>query len=686
MSKIANIAPQHRAVMAPSALRTLPGWLMWRYEAGGGPKPIKVPYYADGGRRSGQQGSPADRAKLTSFAAATAAAAKRGMDGVGLALLPDWDITALDFDHCVGPDGSLPPEVEDIVNFTYAEYSPSGAGVRAFVRGNLGNHKSHKRGDGYGFETFATNGYVTFTGNILPSVEILGYEDTISDVTPEVIALCNARFGASTGTVAKSDDPFDNFQPKLNLSFEDMEQMLAALDPDMDRDDWVRVGMALHHECEGDDTGFELWDDWSSGGSKYPGTEALRHQWHSFERPREGARTVTMASVVRMAKMAGADISRPFDAATVDELKAVVAANEPYNGGTVAHTPASYTGKFPVFSAGELTRRAPTDWLIKGVIPKADLVVMYGASGSGKTFVGLDMMAAIARGVAWRGMRVRKCRVMVIAAEGSGNVGKRIEAYCRQHEINADDLDIGVMTAAPNFLLKPDISEVVASITAAGGFDVVLVDTFAQVTPGANENAGEHMGLALAHARAICEATGATVVLVHHAGKDASKGARGWSGIRAAADAELEIVRHENGQREIRVTKMKDGQDDLSWGFTLASVVVGIDGDGDEITSCVVMEAEIKVAPPENIERKGVKKVGRVEQHVLDMIDTRVDPAAESMDLRAFIRLCAEGIPPPPPNKRDTRHQVVERAVKTLAKGQDAPLIIENHKVIFCTT
>ena len=691
LQSVTTIAPQHSTLRAPAQLRALPGWLMWRAEQlPGEDKPRKIPYYADGGKRHGLHGSPEDRAKLVTFAAACAAAARRGATGVGLALLPDWGVTALDFDKCVGPDGQLPDDVASIVHGTYAEYSPSGEGVRAFVRGNLGNRKSPAKGNPFGFETFSTNGFVTFTGNVLPVVEVLGLEDVLSPVGDDLVALCDARFGAH----GPAEDPDERDfmagrEPRLGLSPERMEELLRALDPDMGRDEWVRVGMALHHETEGDDTGFALWDDWSALGGKYPGEEGLRQQWDSFTR-REGSgrRQTTMASVIKMAREA-AEASRS-QAAGPDELRDVAAraaddaAALPRPEGVA--TPEGFSGKYPVVGAYALTQREPGAWLVKGVLPQADLVVLYGASGSGKTFVAIDLAAAIARGVNWREQRTVKGRVVIIAAEGGGGVGKRIEAYCRQHNIHAQDLDIGVITAAPNFLQREEIGEVTASLSAAGGCDLVVVDTFAQVTPGANENGAEDMGLALANARALREATGATVLLVHHAGKDASRGARGWSGIKAAADAELEVIRHEeSGAREIRVSKMKDGDDGLRWGFKLETLDVGRDRDGDVVTSCVVVPAEAPPpAPPDAKPRSGVQRLGGMEAHIAEMV-TVVDPTLPGMPIADFIQTCLEALPAPENGKRDTRRQNLVRALASLSRRSNSPIEVRHGNVYFMT-
>jgi hypothetical protein len=691
MPKVATISPQNRAIDAPEELKALPAWLMWRYEQHAGEeKPRKVPYYVEGGRRFGQQGSAQDRGKLTVFHLARDEAVRKGFDGVGFALMPDWGITALDFDKCVAPDGSLPPEITEIISNTYSEYSPSGEGVRAFVRGNLGNHKSYAEGGRYGFETFNTNGFVTITGRQTMICDLVGNENRISQPTQKVVALCDARFAKMSSTGA-ADDPADfmiGHEPKLNLSIGQIEELLAALDADMGREDWIKVGMALHHETEGGDDGFELWDEWSAGGSTYPSTEGLRGQWDSFDRRvGNGHRQVTMASVIKLAKQAGGTLTaNPTQAASVDELKQVAEkAAETVAALRLAgvQTPPDFDGRFPVVTAGTLTRRKPGDWLIKRVLPQADIVVLFGASGSGKSFVGIDLLAAIAQGAPWRGLKTKKGRALIIAAEGGASVGKRFEAYCRHHNIDADDLDVGLIIAPPNFMLKEDIAELVKAVIAAGGADVIMVDTYAQVTPGANENAGEDMGLALANARALGEATGALIILVHHSGKDAHRGSRGWSGIKAAADAELEVVKHENGQREIRITKMKDGDDGLAWGFKLEVIEVGLDDDGEVITSCVAVEAELPKPDADDKPRKGIKKLGRIETHIMETIETAVDPFADAMELGAFVQICIDGMPAPEPGKRDVRRQDVQRALKSLVKGPEAPLVIDHGKIIF---
>ena len=317
MNTVSPIAPQLYDVEVPEELRELSGWLIWRFEKfDNEPKPRKVPYWADGTKRHGQQGGPVDRARLTTFVAARDAAARMGYDGVGFAPLEGLGYSFLDFDNCVARDGSLPPEIEKIVIVTYAEHSPSGKGLRVALRGDLGNRKSNSTPERYGFETFSTSGFVTFTGNILPACEMLYGPDHIADVDDHVRSLCEQRFGSAQPQAAVDPDDFMvGHEPRLGLSIERMQELLDQLDPDMGREDWIKVGMALHHECDGDDTGFYLWDEWSADGDSYPGTEGLREEWDSFERRKgQRRRQVTMATVIKMAKDANTPVEGEWPA------------------------------------------------------------------------------------------------------------------------------------------------------------------------------------------------------------------------------------------------------------------------------------------------------------------------------------------------------------------------------------
>jgi RecA-family ATPase len=243
--------------------------------------------------------------------------------------------------------------------------------------------------------------------------------------------------------------------------------------------------------------------------------------------------------------------------------------------------------RFRPLSVHEFTESRDVDWIIKGVIPKSELVVMYGAPGSGKSFLAFDMACGISRGVDWNGLKTKKLRVVVVMAEGSNGVKRRLAAFTKQFGVRLEELDIFFIPAAPNFLEKKDPQDLAAAINALGGVGLVIVDTLARVTAGGNENSGEDMGKALASCGYLYRTTGATIMLIHHSGKNTEAGARGHSSLLGAADAMLEILRSDE-DRVMTVAKLKDGEDGREFGFTLLAVSLGFDQDGDDITSCVV--------------------------------------------------------------------------------------------------
>lgn len=315
MTKVHTINTDVLRLQAPDRLSQLEGWLVWRYEAEGeGKKPRKMPYYADGSRRFGKQGGPEDRKRLTTFKEATQAAAKGGYNGVGLALLPGFDVIAVDFDDCMNEDGNVKTDVLEMVGATYCETSPSGTGIHAFFDGKLSDRKSHANESQYGFEIFSEKGFVTFTGDVLDICNLVGAENTVAPLNESVKAVYKQRFGK-----AQSIKSVEVAAP-LGLSLGDIEKALAALDPGMGHDDWLGYGMAIAHETDGSLEGFNIWDQWSSQSDKYPGTDVLARRWDSFNTEYQGRR-ITGRTLMKAALEAGVRLEdstvKPTDFAVI---------------------------------------------------------------------------------------------------------------------------------------------------------------------------------------------------------------------------------------------------------------------------------------------------------------------------------------------------------------------------------
>lgn len=255
----------------------------------------------------------------------------------------------------------------------------------------------------------------------------------------------------------------------------------------------------------------------------------------------------------------------------------------------------------------DTNERTFDDELVEGVIGKATLAVLYGDSNSGKTFLAIDIAAAVERSAQWMGRNVDGGLVLYLATEAAASVELRAAAYRKRHGAKLAGLVI-VQSPINLFDERADVSKVVAlarHYERKTGRKVALVigDTLARISAGANENSGEDMGVVMRNADAIRDALSATFLWIHHVGKDAARGMRGWSGMRALIDTEIEVTADEStGQRCAEVTKQRDlpgkGQ---RIGFRLEPVPMGRNKWGNERTSAIVVGTD---APPKSARGK----------------------------------------------------------------------------------
>ena len=230
-------------------------------------------------------------------------------------------------------------------------------------------------------------------------------------------------------------------------------------------------------------------------------------------------------------------------------------------------------------------------WAIKGILPAQGLGSIFGPSTSAKGFFALDMLVPVANSAPWQGHRTKQMPVVIVNLEGAASYPSRLKAYETKH--GPIKGPVFVLNGS-SFLLTDDaqIEELAAAIEATGAAGgIVLIDTLACAGGAFDENSSEGMGAVIAGGKKLQQRVGGMVLLVHHTGKDATKGLRGHSSLFAALDCAIEVSR-EGNLRAWRVPKLKDGEDGIGGQFRLEIVEVGIDDDGDPITSCVVQHIE----------------------------------------------------------------------------------------------
>jgi putative DNA primase/helicase len=259
-----------------------------------------------------------------------------------------------------------------------------------------------------------------------------------------------------------------------------------------------------------------------------------------------------------------------------------------------AKEPAKPEPRYKLLTAAEMVAQPPHPHIIKRTIPAGSVGAFVGATGSAKSFLVLHALNAIAEGEPWFELRTMPRVVLYIGLEGAAGIANRVRAL---RATGHDCENLRFMVTALDIRDKDDRSDLIETIRASGTNPAVIaIDTLARSSPGADENSGQDMGQIIAALSEVQHQLGATVIAVHHTGKDSTKGPRGHSSLLAALDFAIE-VRRDGDVREWQLIKAKDAADGEIHPFSLRVVGLGEDEDGDEITSCVVHELDADDTP-----------------------------------------------------------------------------------------
>jgi len=241
-----------------------------------------------------------------------------------------------------------------------------------------------------------------------------------------------------------------------------------------------------------------------------------------------------------------------------------------------------------------------SNYLVKGWLDRGASSVVYGESNVGKTFFALDLAMHVAAAKTWHGCKVPPSEdyagvVVYIACEGGSGIRNRIEAIRRERPdlMECTEIDGGflLLPTSVNFHGSDDAIALLRALEDSKRIGLIVIDTLARAMGAGDENTAKDMGSFIGNIDALRQETGAHVMVIHHSGKDRSRGARGSGSLRAAVDTEIELTRSDTVvMAETR--KQRDMPADKVFAYTLRSVEIGTDEDGESVTSAVVEQSE----------------------------------------------------------------------------------------------
>jgi AAA domain len=251
----------------------------------------------------------------------------------------------------------------------------------------------------------------------------------------------------------------------------------------------------------------------------------------------------------------------------------------------VTPEPKSARPKFGFKRAGEMTEKpVPEHWLIKGLIPKESLGVVFGPPANAKSLFVLDTSFCTAAGIDYEGRTTEQGDVVIIAGEGFYGYSKRLKALEEKYGKRAPmNLAISEQAAQLN---DPASCDDIAQAIREAGLDpkLIIIDTLNR-NFCADENSSRDIAQLMTNLEQFFKPFGATIIIVHHSGHGTEQRSRGSSAIRGALDFEYSVIK-DNNNVAISNHKAKDFEPPKPLNFILKPVFLNcLPEEGEQQTS-----------------------------------------------------------------------------------------------------
>ena len=247
--------------------------------------------------------------------------------------------------------------------------------------------------------------------------------------------------------------------------------------------------------------------------------------------------------------------------------------------------------------------------LVEGLIAVGDIAVFYGAAKTGKSFLTVDLALSLSNGDVWFDRSTRHAKVLYWAGEDfKGLIARRTACMCQKggrgvfsicddplsltHSQATDSLDVLAnilrYQLAPSRVEEPNKYESLPP--------VLIIDTWAMLTASMDENSGKDMSAAMAALRQLqTRVFNLTIIIIHHGGKDGSRGMRGHSSLLAAVDVAIEVNRSSKGLGRWTVRNARRNPTGATGQFRLKQMALPaseLSAAGVRMKTCVIEQVD----------------------------------------------------------------------------------------------
>lgn len=550
-----GLAPQFENI--PEILTKQKRWVCWRAKVKGGGKVGKQPV-----QPNGRMASSRDPSTWATFEACREAyeAQPGALSGVGFVITGSKKpITIIDLDKCYDPIDGAEPWAQEIITRcgdTYVEVSPSDRGLRVIMFGDAGALTNHP--DRIEVYTQESTRYLTITGHLLR-----GKHD-IKQLEDDKLARYLDKYRTYHDPSEFKDEPVSDTP-------EEIEQILHQLfrkDHDLEQyQPWLDVGMALHHQFNGEWEGCDIWDRASQHLQEYD-HEEFEAKWDSFGKG--GGRPMTLRTIFARARDLGIKIKPLLKPASADDFadipdldhEEVIAehGDDHPDWEVVKSEPAKQSKSTKAWRGlDNMAETEPPRQLIEDLLAMHQVSQISGPPGAGKTFVAMELCKAVASGESVFGMATKAGPVLYLAYEGVVAMEQRVRAWQANGERLPDNFYVISDDLVP--LSDPQVwAKWINPIRAELRPVLIVIDTMAAALPGVSTNDEERVGQIQGTLRNLAKRQDIHVMTIHHppkGGVTTGQKSRGSGIIEGDLDTQLWVTPTEGKARQWEVSKQR---------------------------------------------------------------------------------------------------------------------------------
>ncbi|CAJ0808570.1 hypothetical protein LMG19087_00253 [Ralstonia wenshanensis] len=253
--------------------------------------------------------------------------------------------------------------------------------------------------------------------------------------------------------------------------------------------------------------------------------------------------------------------------------------------------------RFEFVSVGSLVACVKQiEWLVEGYVESDSLALIYGEPAHGKSFIAIDIACSVATGTEWHGHMAKHGAVFYIAGEGHNGLARRFLAWGEARGVSLANAPLFVSNRSASLAEGASARTVLSTVRELAAVTgetpvLIVVDTLARNFGRGDENSAEDMGAFISNLDELRRLWKATVLIVHHSGKDARRGARGSNALRGAVDAEYEVVKRQDDIISLLAGKMKEADRPAPMAFKLQGVE-SRDSSGKPVSGAVLVLAD----------------------------------------------------------------------------------------------